>query len=626
MCGILGLVARVGKDPSLDDAGIARARDLSWRRGPDAGGIWRHENAVLAHRRLAIRDRAEEAGQPMRSADGRYAIVYNGELYNDAELRADLESAGWPPQGWRTGCDTETALVAFQAWGDAAFPRLRGMFAIAVYDTRDRRLTLARDPLGIKPLYLWCDANELAFASEVPSLLALPRVDRRPNLTMVSAYLSTIRTVLGQDTLFEGVHALEPGRLLRCEFDRDALRPEVETFARGPAVRPDDVADDEAAEELRALLRDSVHRHLVSDVPVCTLLSGGVDSAVVAALAKEVSPELRSYCAGADGTDEELADTDLGHAARAARAIGTRHAEARLTRDAFLEEWGEMVDLLGVPLSTPNEVAIRRVAARLREDGCVVTLSGEGADELFAGYVGPLDALHAVTAEHPEPEHGGALQLATTAWVPPADKAALLQPEWWAALEDDRALFAAYQRAFEACHAEAGAHAGPLDVHARFLRRVNLAGLLQRLDTATMLESVEGRTPFADVAVWRFAEALPMHAKYRPAGVAAVVGSGADAATPAAPALPEAARTKLCLRGAARGMVPGTVLERPKASFPLPFQEWMGGIGGRLVESPFLGALVRREALESVAAAPTARWNLAWPLWNLARWGDRWFS
>ncbi len=624
MCGLLGLVARVGRVPSLSDADVARARDLSWRRGPDAAGIWRHENAVLAHRRLSIRDHGGEAGQPMRSTDGRYTIVYNGELYNDAELRAELEHLGRPSGGWRTDCDTETALVAFQAWGDGAFERLRGMFAIAVYDARERRLTLARDPLGIKPLYVWCDADELAFASEVPSLLALPRVDRRPNLDMVSAYLSTIRTVLGSDTLFEGVYALEPGRLMRCAFDADVLRPEVETYARGPAVRGDLVDDEDAAAELREVLRDSVHRHLVADVPVCTLLSGGVDSAFVAALAKETTPDLRSYCAGADGPPEELAQSDLGFGARAAAALGTRHAEARLTRDDFVDEWGEMVDLLGVPLSTPNEVAIRRVATRLREDGCVVTLSGEGADELFAGYAGPLDALQAVTLEHPDPAHGGALQLATTSWVAPADKAALLHPEWWAALEDDRALLATYQRAYEACAADAGPHADAMDVHARFLRRVNLAGLLQRLDTATMLASVEGRTPFADVEVWRFAESLPMRAKYRPATAGVAAGGATVPGAPTGGA--EADRTKVCLRAAARGLVPGEVLRRPKASFPLPFQAWMEGIGGRLVESPFLRALTRPEALEAVASAPTARWNLAWPLWNLARWGDRWFS
>ncbi|MCA9283554.1 MAG: hypothetical protein KDA30_16145, partial [Phycisphaerales bacterium] len=152
MCGILGLLALHGRSPSLGDEAVIRLRDTMVSRGPDTAGLWRSESVVLAHRRLTVVDRSHSADQPMSTPDGRFVIVYNGELYNDAELRRELEELGLPRGGWRTHCDTETVLTAFEAWGDRAFERLRGMFAVAVYDSLRRRVVLARDPLGMKPL------------------------------------------------------------------------------------------------------------------------------------------------------------------------------------------------------------------------------------------------------------------------------------------------------------------------------------------------------------------------------------------------------------------------------------------------------------------------------------------
>jgi asparagine synthase (glutamine-hydrolysing) len=619
MCGILGLLALQGASPSLDDAAVIRLRDTMVSRGPDAAGLWRFENAVLAHRRLSVVDRSESADQPMSSPDGRYVIVYNGELYNDAELRRELGQLGLPRGGWRTGCDTETVLAAFEAWGDAAFERLRGMFAVAVYDSVRRRVVLARDPLGMKPLYFWFDPNELVFASQLPTVLGHPKVPKVPNLRMISAYLSTIRTVLGIDTLFEGVYALEPGRALSCDLRSKVIEPEIWTFADSTPVRSDPLSLEEAAEELVVGLRDSIKRHMRADVPVCTLLSGGLDSALVAALARDEAHELRSYCVGADGSEQELSQTDLGYGARTAAALELPHTEARLRREDFLEEWRWMVDELGVPLSTPNEVAIHRVAARLRRDDCIVTLSGEGADELLAGYEGPMDALYRLCADRPTDGRGGEFQLATTSWISPMDKGELFSAFAWDALEGDRFLLTEYERIFDQCVAEAGPHATAIDAHARFLRRVNLSGLLQRLDTSTMLASVEGRTPFADIELMRLSESFPMSVKYEPVASLVAAGGGGTEVV-------RAPRTKRCLREAARGLVPEEVRTRAKASFPLPFQSWLEDEGGRLLESPFARALFQQPTLEAVAAEPSRHWNYAWPMLNLACWGDRWFS
>jgi asparagine synthase (glutamine-hydrolysing) len=513
MCGILGILGPRGRVIGIDDAAVIRMRDRMAHRGPDGAGLWRNGNAILAHRRLAVIDRSEAAGQPMLSGDGRYAIVYNGELYNDAELREELGRAG--AAQFRTSSDTETVLAVLARWGPAGLSRLRGMYALGFYDTREGTLLIARDPLGIKPLYYrsgaLADGSSLVFASEIPAILAHPEVSARPDLVGVSGYLTTIRTVLGERTMFEGVRTLRPGQAILF----DASGDEVVSRPVGTGRRAGHAGADAAA-----VMRDSVERHLRSDVPICCLLSGGLDSSIVAAVAMARLGELRTYCSGTPGPSGE----DFAFARLVAEKLGTIHTEAPVSREMFRERWPEMVSRLGVPLSTPNEVAINEVARTLRGQGNIVALSGEGADELFAGYDVPMldaarfegllprDEKRDAAWNLPEVTHPGEFQLYSNAWVSPKAKSAVLREEVWRALEEDHAVKEFYRGEFEAVAGERGDES-PLQAHLRFHRRINLAGLLQRLDTATMLASVEGRTPFADREVMEFAEGLGMDEK-----------------------------------------------------------------------------------------------------------------
>jgi asparagine synthase (glutamine-hydrolysing) len=587
-------------------------RDVMSHRGPDGAGLWRSANgaAVLAHRRLAVVELSAEGAQPMASADGRWVISYNGELYNDAEVRGELAARG---VRLRTRSDTETVLAAIAAWGIEAFAKLRGMYGVVAYDTLARKALMARDPLGIKPLYWWTDGGDGAtfvVASEAQAILAYPELSARPDLVTISSYLTTIRTTLGSRTLFEGVRTLRPGEVVEIDLWSAAARVVSRWRSRPVESRAGD-----AAARMGAAVRESVGAHLRSDVPVCSLLSGGIDSTVIAMCAARAGlaakEPVRTYCSG---FDDGAADADLACARRAAAELGTVHTEAPVMERLFLDRWAQMVERMGMPLSTPNEVAINEVARRLRADGRIVALSGEGADELLAGYDVIMNAAMQFEAGASTGDEAGLalhramLHIEAGAWVPTGSKQEVLSEGVWRACEHDAAMREELASEFAELAEGAGPEATGLDVHLRYLRRVNLAGLLQRLDTSTMLESVEGRTPFADVRFAEIAESMPTACKFVPS----VEGRSAG--------------TKLPLRAAFAGQIPDWVVARPKASFPLPFAGWLGGMGNTLRGSKFASAVFAPGAVEAVAQQPAALWRLAWPMLNLAMWGDRWWG
>jgi len=595
MCGIVGVFG-LGCGVGLTDRALARMRDTMVHRGPDDSGVWRCPWAALGHRRLSVIAPGPEGHQPMVSADGRYALVYNGELYNDADLRAEL-AAHW---SFRTACDTETVLAALSVWGADAISRLRGMFALGFVDRDERRVVLSRDPLGIKPLYvarvLGADGAQLVFASEPGAVLAHPDMRTEPDWVTLSAYLTTIRPTLGSRTMFDGLETLEPGETRVYDASGSDSYARFDAWdAIGGAVSD--------AEDTRGVIGDSVGAHLRSDVPMCALLSGGLDSAIITRLTSATHEHLRTYCAGAraDGFDD-----DFGHAKRLAGVLGVEHTEVEISQDLFVSRWAQMVAATGVPMSTPNEVAIYSVAAALQADGHVVALSGEGADELFGGYAAPMRqaAAHVASLGGTEDADGGLFHLRSNAWMGEDVKMSVMRGSAWDRAGRDDALRSEYQGAFERSGRGAPGDS-PLQAHLRFHRSVNLPNLLRRLDTATMLASVEGRTPFADVGVARFAEGLAMADKY------------VDSDPPG---------TKLALRRAFGDALPADIVARPKASFPLPFQGWLGAMAPVLKSSEFARAVFNDEAIETVSAAPEALWNLAWPMMNVAMWGERWWG
>ena len=583
------------------------------RRGPDEACSWREENVVLALSRLAVRDLSTAGRQPMVTADGRYHLVYNGELYNDAELRRELSAAGAVPGGFQGQCDSETVLQAFAHWGTGSFAKLRGMFALAIYDSREHVLHLARDPHGIKPLYYHLGASELTFASEPRAILAHPGIEARPYMPMVSAYLSTVRSVLGRDTLFLGLHALMPGERARYDAKSGKLG-----FARFHHATPVDafVPDEqELVHTLRSTVEDSIARHVTADVPVSAFLSGGLDSSIICRiLADDHGHALRTWCAGGR-TDAGVLGEDLGWAARVAAELGAEHTEILVDRRRFESDWSWMVGELGLPLSTPNEVAIHAIAKDMRAKGCVVALSGEGADELFAGYQYAVDQAALYCADPGDARSGGRFQFEAASWIPASVKQHLFGQAAWDELGQDSYVHGYYDEVFERSRREAGSEAPALEAHLRFLRHVNLTGLLQRFDTATMLASIEGRTPFADVEVLRVAERLPISFKRQDPSA----GSGGTA-------LASKVRNKLILRSTWADRLPQDVCERPKQSFPLPFQEWLRDQAGAIETSRFMQEHFEPELCQQISIRPEEYFQFAWPLINIALWADCWWK
>jgi asparagine synthase (glutamine-hydrolysing) len=418
MCGICGVVRR---DAAAERGVLEDMAATLVHRGPDSDGFHLDGPAGLAARRLSIID-LEGGDQPIANEDGSVHVVQNGEIYNHEDLRAELARVG---HTFRTHCDTEVLVHAYEEWGDEFARRLRGMFALALWDARRSRLLLARDAFGIKPLYYRVDRDGLAFASE---LRALPRGEL--DLDALEAFLA-FNSIPSPLTIFRETRKLEAGHLLVWEGGK-ALR---ERFARPSPVAAGDVRrDDEAelVEECRARMRDSVRAHLVSDVPVGVLLSGGVDSGLLAALAAQESSEaLRTFSVGfEEDSFDELADARL-----VAARYATDHHELVLRPDAarllpaLAEAFDEpFADSSALPTYLVSELASRHVK---------VALSGEGGDELFGGYYtyaadllaqrfGGAARLAAPLVEH-LPEREGELRLPREALrpsrTPPAARA-----------------------------------------------------------------------------------------------------------------------------------------------------------------------------------------------------------
>ncbi|MCA9564653.1 MAG: asparagine synthase (glutamine-hydrolyzing), partial [Myxococcales bacterium] len=602
-------------------------RDRMESRGPDESGLVRHRNVVFAHRRLAIVD-LEHGQQPMWSADRRALLVYNGEIYNDSEVRQKLQSEG---AEFSSRSDTETVLVALRHWGERALTELRGMFALAYYDFSADTLLLARDPLGIKPLFWTRAGGEVVFASELVALLGHPSVAVDPNPVVASSYMSSLRTTLGEQTLFRGVQTVEPGRFVQFQIGNSGLEVFSKRYWTEPRINSQ-WSIEESIAETRRVVRDSIRAHLYADVPVHLFLSGGLDSAIIAATVAGTIRGAETWCAS-DPTDM---GGDKHFSSRLAEELGFEHHWVEMAREAFSEEIDRYIHRIGTPLTTPNQVAIQRIARRL----CTrakVALSGEGADELFVGYSMPMlaawDQVRAAAGDwgpsqgaaeryraelrsfYGTDELGSALShyLLCTSYTPTAQKSALFRPGVWDAADRDHTMMATLGSVFQDVWTPG---CSGLEVALRVHRRQNLTGLLERLDSATMMSGVEGRTPFADVRVANWALSLPVHFNLS-------LPQHQDGGYRAAAQGNQVVTTKYLLREAFPEL-PDYVRNRPKVSFPLPFQEWIGSMG--VDSSTLLSEWFEPDLVGQVFSNPTATWQYAWPLANLARWGERWWG
>lgn len=381
MCGIAGIVG-TQVNTSVYQISVQKMTDAIAHRGPDAQGIWHDEQCYLGHRRLSIIDLSEAGNQPFFSQDGRYVIVYNGELYNYKEIKLELQRAqhgtNQLPYIFRTNTDTEVILAAYLRWGTECLLRFNGMFAFAIWDKVEQKLIIARDRLGVKPLYYQFNKGVLLFASEIRSLINSGLIEKKLNQKSVAEYLQ-YATVHAPNTILKDVSVLMPGHFM--EWENAELKHFQYWDINKHAKSKQDLSYQETCRKVNELLTLSVERRLIADVPFGAFLSGGIDSSAVVGLMSKVSSEkVRTFNISFD----EGEFSEAKYAKQIAAKFNTEHHEIKLTPNDFLKQLPEALSAIDHPSGDgPNSYIVSKAT---KNAGITMALSGLGGDELFAGY------------------------------------------------------------------------------------------------------------------------------------------------------------------------------------------------------------------------------------------------
>jgi asparagine synthase (glutamine-hydrolysing) len=626
MCGICGIF-NFERGRRVSEVALESMNRSLTHRGPDDGGEYVSENVGIAMRRLSIVD-VKGGHQPVSNEDGTVWVVYNGEIYNHQDLRPDLEARG---HRYRSRGDTETIVHLYEEYGPRAVERLRGMFAFAIWDARNRRLFAARDRLGIKPFYYFCSPKAFVFGSEIKALLASGLVDAELNLRALPEYLA-FGYLSGTDTLFAGVEKLMPGHTL--EIGEDGALAIHSYWDLAANERTGSRPKSYYVQCYRERLESAVKSHLMSDVPLGVFLSGGVDSSAVAALMTRLRREpVETFSVGYS----ESQYSELGYARAVAGHIGSTHHEILVSRQQFFDSLPALIWHEDEPVCWPSSVALYHCAQLARERVTVV-LTGEGADETLAGYT-----------RYPWTLWNTRLDRGYRALVPGVLRTGLRQSlvEWkWLSGATRRKLshtflgrdgdswtsfyldnfFAAFTAAEQlhlfAPERVAEVSPGACYQHVLGYWQHSSGSLLQRLlytdiktylvellmkqDNMSMAASIESRVPFLDHEVVEFAAGIP--AAYQTSGLAG----------------------KMVLKEAVSDLLPEEVLYRRKMGFPTPWSGWLTGAQLDTVEDLVAGnrasgrGLFRREALRRIFAehrtGESDHYDKIWRLLNLELW------
>ena len=593
MCGIAGIIASAGTQPESEQ--LETLRRLIAHRGPDDSDIVVEGRAGLVHTRLSIQDLSNSAHQPMWSEDRRHCLCYNGEIYNFRELRRELEAAG---HRFRSTGDTEVLLRACIEWGvEATLPRLDGMFAFALYEVESDRLWLARDRMGIKPLYYAERDDRLIFASEMKAVRALLG-EVAPDLPVILSLLEGA-SPWEPWTPFQGILALQPGHFMCI----DAHPAEV---VQQPYFRIIDAVDEalyreqdgwtlqQATDRFRSLMTRSVEIHAISDAPVAALASGGIDSSLISALAQKFIPDIALYHADVVGPMSERA-----FARQVAEYLDAPFHAAEMHGEDYVSSLVETTWYHEMPSAYhPNDVPFQLVARLAHENGIKVLLTGEGADELFLGY-GPSskailrDRIASLFAlGRPLLGRLGGL---LGKLYPPARRRSVI--------EDlaSRAGIQAWRRESESAYAFVH---DPVERNALidglFVQRGHLNSLLQRNDRMGMMHALESRIPFLENEVVRFAVNLPVRFKHPMKWREILRGNPLT-------------RNKTVVRRAARDLVPESITTRKKLGFPVTPMDYLR-LDAEFLRDGFLQHLlgIGHEGMKASfeAADDDLRWNL----------------
>jgi asparagine synthase (glutamine-hydrolysing) len=622
MCGIAGIVAVEALDQDAPSR-ASRMRDIIAHRGPDEAGLHCDAHAAFAHRRLSIVD-LSTGQQPLSNEDGSVWIVFNGEIYNHTEIRTTLEAYG---HTYRTMSDTESIVHAYEQWGEDCVHRLRGMFAFAIWDAPKRRLLLVRDRLGIKPLYWSRTHDALLFGSEIKSILSSGLVQAEANQDVLPEVLST-RYTSGEETLFAGIRKLLPGHLLVFEDGEIRTRQYWDIPAReaGQPLAPDPVG------RFRELLEESVRLRLMSDVPLGMFLSGGIDSSAIAAMmAKMIDRPLQTFSVAF----KDRAFNELEYSRQVTRAIGAVPHEIVIDEHDFFGALPKLVWHEDEPIAHPSSVPLYFVSALARQHVTVV-LTGEGSDEVLAGYgkyprvswnwrAGTVyermmpaalreSIARGIVPRLPDPlgryakrsflsmdRSPESMVFDNFASIRLADQQMLLAP----------GLRAAATRA--AAYTSSLGYFQKLNGSSTLLDRLlyadiktYLVELLMKQDQMSMAASIESRVPFLDHKLVEYAAALPDAWKL----------SGLT--------------TKRVLRESVRGLLPASILNRAKMGFPVPFAGWTRGpwntvardvlLDRRSIERGLIDPQAVDRLLRHHADGRTEGGDRIWSLLNLELW------
>jgi asparagine synthase (glutamine-hydrolysing) len=631
MCGIAGIVSAELLDDSASGR-VIRMRDVLQHRGPDETGLHIDSFAALAHRRLSIVD-LSTGQQPLSNEDASVWVVFNGEIYNHADLRDRLEALG---HRYRTRSDTETIVHAYEEWGEECVHQFRGMFAFAIWDEHKRRLLLVRDRLGIKPLYWSRAAGGLVFGSEIKAILASGLVEPVADADALPEVLST-RSVAGTGTMFRGIQKLLPGHLLVFEGGNTRLRQYWDVPTSSPAdgtarKAGHELREGEVVSRFRELLTESVRLRLMSDVPLGMFLSGGIDSSAIAALmAPMMGQPLQTFSVAF----KDRAYNELEYAREVSRAIGAESREVVIDDRDFFGELPRLLWHEDEPIAHPSSVPLYFVSALARRHVTVV-LTGEGSDELLAGYgkyprvawnwaAGTIyermiptsvrsSIARALVPRLPQPlaryarrsfmtmdRTPAAMVFDNFASIRLADQGALLSPALRGA--------ATSAQAYGSSIAHFDRPNGSSSLLDRLLyadMKTYLVELLMKQDQMSMAASIESRVPFLDHKLVEFAASLPDRWKL----------SGWT--------------TKRILRRAMKGVLPATILNRPKMGFPVPFSNWMRGSWNAVARDVLLDRRARERGVIDPAAVErlladhesgrTDGGDRIWSLLNLELW------
>jgi len=572
MCGINGIALSSRSGLSLDKRIVERMRDVITHRGPDDVGIFIDGNIGLGHRRLSIVDVAS-GHQPMTNEDNSLQITYNGEIYNHADYRDDLESRG---HVYRTHCDTETILHLYEDYGDACVNYLRGMFAFAIWDAKKRELFIARDRLGVKPLYyVHTDDGSLYFGSEIKTLFEAGAIKPEINFPALPDYLANHATS-GEETLYRGIKRLLPGHTLLWRDGQLQIKEYWDvSFSK---TEDNGRADKDYIAEWYELFRTSVRLRLMADVPLGMFLSGGIDSSAIAAVMSGMVDEpIKTFSVAF----AEREANELAYARIVAEAYKTSHHEVVVSPEEFFNALPRLVWHEDEPLAHPSSVALYFVSL-LASQHVKVVLTGEGSDELLAGYGRYRKTIlnlslgkfyHTLTPSIlRDALHGGVKGLPTSKVRQKLLRSFLsVSPEIESIYFDNFAVFPLAMQG-DLLTPEAREQIGPLDPYTgvrEVLSRTDAKSLLDRLlyadiktylhellmkqDQMSMATSVESRVPFLDHKLVEFTCSLPERLKLR------------------------GGTTKYILREAMKGVLPEAILSRSKMGFPVPIGAWFRG-------------------------------------------------